>query len=265
MPEQPYDKIGVGYARLRRPDPRVATLISHALGECDSVLNVGAGTGSYEPDDRTVVAVEPAMTMIRQRPTGSAPAVRTSALALPFGDRMFGAALAVLTLHHWRDWRAGLSELLRVTRERIIVLTWDPTSTGFWLVQDYFPDVLEADRRRFPPLDSITEVLGTTDVLPVRIPHDCVDGFMGAYWRRPSAYLDDDVRGSISSFASTTSTAILARLRHDLDTGAWRNKHGHLLGETELDIGYRLVVSIRGANVPLNRGLQQTRCLAPPS
>ncbi len=136
---QLYDAIGVGYERYRRPDPRIAAAITDALGTADSVLNVGAGAGSYEPRDRAVVAVEPSRAMIRQRPAGSAPVVQASATHLPFADTAFAASLAVLTLHHWPDRSRGLAELSRVSRQRVVILTWDPAFAGFWLVDDYFP------------------------------------------------------------------------------------------------------------------------------
>jgi SAM-dependent methyltransferase len=177
--EQRYDRLGLRYARRRRPDPRLAAVIWRALGEADSLVNVGAGVGSYEPRDRPVMAVEPALAMIRQRPASSAPSVRACAEALPFRDGSFGAALAVLSIHHWFDWRAGLREMVRVSRGRVVLLTWDPQSGSSWL-SDYFPHVTDADRLRFPDLRAIREVLGETEIVPVRIPHDCTDGFMGA-------------------------------------------------------------------------------------
>jgi ubiquinone/menaquinone biosynthesis C-methylase UbiE len=155
---QKYDRIGAGYVLRRRPDPRIAVMIWGALGDAESIVNVGAGTGSYEPPGRSVVAVEPATAMIRQRSPFAAPAVRASAEALPFPDASFGAALAVLTIHHWSDWRAGLRELVRVSRRRVVLLTWDPRSTGFW-VADYFPTLVDADRLRFPSLGALQEVL----------------------------------------------------------------------------------------------------------
>ena len=236
-----YDDIGRGYAKSRRSDPRLAARILEALRGADRVINVGAGAGSYEPGDRFVVAAEPSMTMLRQRPPGAAPAIRACAEALPFRDGAFAAALAVLTIHHWRDWRAGLREAIRVARGQVVLLTWDPESAGFWL-QDYVPHVLEADRRRFPSLDALQGELADSQVVPVRIPHDCVDGFMGAFWRRPAAYLDPQVHGAISSLADGSSEAALGRLADDLASGAWAKKYGELLGVDELDLGYRLVI-----------------------
>ncbi len=241
---QLYDEIGSGYRNYRRPEPRIAAAIWRALGQADSVVNVGAGAGSYEPTDRFVVAVEPSMTMIRQRRSGSAPVVQASATHLPFRDASFAAALAILTMHHWPDQARGLDELARVTRSHIVLLTWDPASTGFWLVEDYFPEIVEIDRRIFLSIDELRRALGGAEVSPLMIPHDCVDGFLGAYWRRPQAYLDAGVRSAISTFSKLrTLDAGLARLRRDIADGTWTRRYGELLGRAEIDLGYRLIVA----------------------
>ena len=239
-----YDRIGTGYVQQRRPDPRLASLIWDALGDADSIVNVGAGAGSYEPRDRPVVAVEPAITMIRQRAAGAAPVVRACAEALPFPNASFAAALAVLSVHHWSDWQAGLRELLRVSRRKVVLFTWDPQSEGFWLA-DYFPQLLEKDRQRFPTLTALRTVLGKIEAVPVPIPHDCSDGFMGAYWRRPSAYLDPKVRAAISSLAAEASNVSLIRLADELGNGVWERKYGPMLQQDAVDLGYRLVVASR--------------------
>jgi len=245
---QLYDRIGPGYAQRRRADPRLAQSIGAALGDARTVLNVGAGAGSYEPVDRWTIAAEPSRTMIHQRPPGSGPVVQARAEALPFASRSFDAALAVLAVHHWSDWRLGVSEMLRVSRDRVVLLTWDPDGPGFWLVADYFPEVLAADRARFPRMGELEEAMGDLEVIPVPIPHDCTDGFMGAFWRRPSAYLDPDVRGAMSSLATGASPAALARLADDLATGTWHQRYASYLDATELDLGYRLVI---GKALPL--------------
>jgi SAM-dependent methyltransferase len=237
-----YERIGRGYAQRRRADPRLARTIADALDDARSVLNVGAGTGSYEPAGPGTVAVEPAAAMIAQRPAGAAPCVRACAEALPFGDGGFDAVLATLTMHHWSDWRAGLSELARVARRAVVLFTWDP-ECDFWLSRDYLPEMLAADRRRFPKLDDLSEALGDVRVQHVPIPHDCTDGFLGAYWRRPDAYLDSSIRQSISSLALEEFATGIARLAADLESGVWAIRYGHLLRATELDIGYRLVVA----------------------
>ena len=245
---QLYDAIGVGYQERRRPDPRLAAAIAHALNHTETVVNVGAGTGSYEPTDRSVVAVEPAMTMIRQRRAHSAPVVQASATELPFRDDGFAAALAILTVHHWPDRARGLDELARVARRRVVVVTWDPSASGFWLVDDYFPEIVDLDRRIFPTLEDFGRALGRVDVQAFPVPHDCIDGFMGAYWRRPHAYLDANVRAAISAFAKAEPSRLesgLARLRRDLADGTWERRHGHLLERAELDLGYRIVIATR--------------------
>ena len=238
-----YDVIGVDYRRLRRPDPRIAARIAAALGPARSVVNVGAGAGSYEPRDRRVLAVEPARTMIRQRPTDAAPVIQGSATALPLRDRSVDAALAVLTLHHWPDRAAGVRELTRVARERVVILTWDPDGPGFWLI-DYLPEIAVIDRQILPPLDWYAHLLGDLEVSAVPIPHDCSDGFLGAYWRRPEVYLDADARRAISTFARLSGPEMgLARLRADLHSGEWARRYGDLLQRDSLDLGYRLLVA----------------------
>ena len=170
--------------------PASPRAIIDALGPAASVVNVGAGAGSYEPADRRVVAVEPSREMIRQRPAGAAPVVQASATALPFAAGAFDAALAVLTVHHWPDRARGLAELRRVARDRVVILTWEPDAARFWLVEDYFPELVAIDRAIFPTRDELERSLGPVELRPLPIPHDCVDGFLGAYWRRPHAYLD---------------------------------------------------------------------------
>jgi len=244
---QLYDTIGHGYDRHRRPDPRIAAAIRAALGDAASVVNVGAGAGSYEPTDRPVVAVEPSAAMLRQRRPSSAPVVQASATDLPFRDGAFDTALAVLTVHHWPDRARGLAEAGRVARGRVVLLTWDPRARyPFWLVDDYFPDIPAIDRVIFPTLDDVRRVLGSVEAWPVPIPHDCTDGFLGAYWRRPEAYLDAGTRGAISTFAKIADVEPrLARLRADLADGTWERRHGHLRGCDAIDLGYRVVIAGR--------------------
>lgn len=238
-----YDTIGRGYRRRRRQDPRIAAHVFQALGSAESVVNVGAGAGSYEPRDRRLVAVDPSRVMLRQRDAGAAPAVCASASDLPFRDETFDAALAVLTLHHWPDLGRGLGELRRAARRRVVMLTFDPDFTGFWLV-DYFPGIPEIDRRSVPSLSELRRHLGRVSVLDVPIPHDCTDGFLGAYWRRPEAYLEPDVRAAISVFSKLPDVERgVAALRRDLASGAWHRRYGALLGRDALDLGYRLVVA----------------------
>ncbi|MDP1848812.1 MAG: class I SAM-dependent methyltransferase [Solirubrobacteraceae bacterium] len=243
-----YDELlGGGYASQRRPDPRIAAQIRQALGDARSVVNVGAGAGSYEPADLAVVAVEPSEVMRAQRPPGAAPCVAAGAEDLPFADGQFDAAMAVLTVHHWGDWRAGCAELRRVAG-RCVVLTWDPAvAQSFWLVAEYVPGLLDSDRRRFPAtLADQMQALGATHAEPVLVPDDCTDGFLGAHWRAPERYLDPSVRRGMSVFAKTSADHVaagLGRLEQDVRSGAWADRHRDLLELTELDLGYRLLVS----------------------
>jgi SAM-dependent methyltransferase len=242
-----YDEIGTTYARTRRPDARVERQIALALGDARSVVNVGAGVGSYEPRDRDVVAVEPSGVMIAQRPPGSAPAVQASAERLPFEDDSFDAALAVLTMHHWSDWRAGIAELRRVARARIVLLTFDPTSISrYWLVRDYLPEIAALDEGRFPPLAVVMEAMGGAEATQIPIAGDCTDGFLCAFWKRPLAYLDPAVQGNISSLAVLPAHVLepaMARLEHDVADGTWAERNAGLLERDEVDFGYRLLVA----------------------
>ena len=236
-----YDELGEDYARRRRPDPRIAAQIKSALGDARSVVNVGAGAGSYEPTDRAVRAVEPSALMISQRAPDAAPCVCASAEALPFEDGAFDAAMAVLTIHHWSDWRAGLREMRRVARQRIVLVTFNVEATRFWLMRDYLPELLTLDRAIMPTLGELAEELGDFVSAPILVPHDCEDGFLGAYWRQPHVYLDPVARRSMSSFAKIDAEAGLERLASDLDSGAWRERYGELLTGDALDVGYRLL------------------------
>jgi SAM-dependent methyltransferase len=239
-----YDTLGRGYAAHRRADSRIAAAIEQALGDAVSVVNVGAGAGSYEPPGRDVIAVEPSGVMIAQRPRGSAPVVRARAEQLPFADGAFDAAMAVLTLHHWDDVETGLAEMLRVAR-RVVVLTWDQrVCDRFWLVEEYVPEIAVLDAERAVSVERLTELLGGAEIRTVPIPHDCTDGFLGAYWRRPEAYLDPEARAAISSLAALGDQAAggLERLESDLHSGAWQRRHADLLARDELDVGYRLVI-----------------------
>ena len=242
MPDPAYDTIGLNYADLRRPDPRIAALIECALGGAETVLNVGAGTGSYEPSGRRVIALEPSATMIAQRPVGAAPAIQGHAEAPPFPDDSFDAAMAVLTVHHWSDQPQGLRELRRVARGPVAVLTFDPLARP-WLT-DYLPELAVLDEAQMPAIGDYARHLGPVDIQPVPVPRDCSDGFLYAYWARPAAYLDPRIRtGSSSFWKLPAAQAGLARLERDLASGAWHERHGHLLEQNALDVGYRLIVT----------------------
>jgi SAM-dependent methyltransferase len=240
-----YDSIGIGYASFRQPDPRIAAAIDAALGDAVTVANIGAGTGSYEPASRTVIAVEPSEIMIAQRPAVAAPCLQGSATDIPLSDRSVDAAMAILTIHHWPDLARGLSEMARIAKRRVVILTFVP-GVPFWLTDDYFPDVAAHDRTIFPAAADLAALLertiGPTRLAALPVPHDCVDGFLGAYWRRPDCYLNPDRRAAISSFRRIDAAPGLARLATDLDSGVWTQRHQSLAALDELDLGYRLAV-----------------------
>lgn len=238
-----YDTIGISYSDLCKPDPRIEAMISAALGQAKSVLNVGAGTGSYEPADRQVTAVEPSLEMIRQRDPAAAPAIQGSAENLPFEDDSFDAAIAILTVHHWADKAKGLSEMRRVTRGPIVLLTFDPAHGGAWL-NDYFPELTALDEAQMPRMADYETWLGPVEISPVPVPHDCTDGFLYAYWRRPMAYLDARIRSGSSSFWKIENVDRgLRKLADDLESGEWQRRYSELLTLDAYDAGYRLVTT----------------------
>jgi len=237
-----YDTIGLNYAELRTPDPRIAAVITRALGDAREILNVGAGAGSYEPVDRKVTAVEPSIEMIRKRSPSAARVVQTTADDLPFEDGRFDASMAILTVHHWPDKEAGLREMRRVTRGRIVLLTFDPSCRP-WLTE-YLPELAALDEAQMPAMAEYERWLGPVHVSPVLVPHDCTDGFLYAYWRRPEAYLDARIRSGISSFWKIDNVdAGLESLRQDLASGEWDRRYSELRKLSEYDAGYRLVVA----------------------
>lgn len=241
-----YDKLGVGYSLVRLPDQRIASAITRSLGDAQSVLNVGAGTGAYEPADRQVVAVEPSAVMIAQRPPHAAPVVQASAEKLPFPDDSFDVAMAVISDHHWTDRDQGLRELKRVARHRVIVFNADPAEAErFWFTTEYLPEFLELipahHRHQGAWKQRLQNVLGPVELEPVPIPHDCTDGFYGAYWLRPHAYLDPRVRAGISVFSLVAPGAVeraVDALNTDLQSGTWLRRHHELEQLSELELGY---------------------------
>jgi SAM-dependent methyltransferase len=242
-----YDRIGTTYASTRTTEPRIAARIHAPLGNARTVVNVGAGTGSYEPHDRSVVAVEPSPVMLAQRAADSAPAVRAVAEALPFAAGAFDAAMGVLTMHHWRDLPAGLAELRRVAPRQVLFYFEPSFADDAWIVADYFPEMLEIEsERNAPGTADLARHLDVRSVEPVPVPSDCVDGFAGSYWNRPEAYLDQSVLEGMSSFAQMPAdirTRGLDRLRDELTSGEWDRKYGYLRALDECDIGYRIVVA----------------------
>jgi SAM-dependent methyltransferase len=242
-----YDAIGSAYPATRRTEPRIAARIWEALGDARTVLNVGAGTGSYEPPDRDVTAVEPSAVMRAQRPAGAAPCVAAAAGSLPFGDQSFDAAMAVSTVHHWPDPVAGLREMRRVAR-RVVVFTYDADAPGwlqrFWLTRDYLPEFAGLLAGR-PALAELTAAVGGR-AEPVLIPWDCADGFFEAHWRRPEAYLDDRVRRAVSVWTRVGPKAeqrAVATLRADLSSGRWSERNGELVTQDVAELGLRLIVA----------------------
>jgi hypothetical protein len=241
-----YDTIGQTYGSTRRPDPRIARQIERYLGDAATVINVGAGTGSYE-SARTVLAIEPSLVMIGQRPAGSAPVVQAAAEFIPVVDNAADAAMALLTVHHWGDLQAGIRELRRIARRRVVIFTWDQSVfRRFWLVDEYLPEAAAFDDTRAVAVEQLATLLGGARVEEVPIPYDCSDGFGAAYWRRPEVYLDPVARAGISLFAQTGEENVrrgLARLAEDLSSGRWHERHADLADRDEFDLGYRLLVA----------------------
>jgi SAM-dependent methyltransferase len=244
-----YDVIGADYARTRREDPRIAAVIHEALGDAESVVNVGAGTGSYEPHDRRVVAVEPSEVMIAQRRGGTAPAIRALACPLPFDDRSVDGAMAVLTVHHWdEDQERGVRELRRVARGPVVILTYDAVvSARMWLMAEYLPEVAELDHRIFPTSATLARWLGTSiTVREVPIARDTPDWTLGSFWAHPERVLDAKARAATSGFARMRPdvvTRVVEDVGRDLRDGTWEARHGTLRSRAAYDVGMRLIVS----------------------
>lgn len=244
-----YDVIGRAYAKARREDPYIARQIHDALGRTGPVVNIGAGTGNYEPTDRNVVAVEPSMKMIAQRTGRPAPAVQAVAEALPFGDRSFEVALAVITLHHWTDPVTGLREMARVARRQVVVY-FEPSQTRHFWAFEYFPTSTSLPTVVDPPGERmLAEQLELNEIRAVLVPRDCTDGFGVAFWARPEALLDPGIQAGMSWLAMLPEADRAwgtARLRSDLASGEWDRRHGHLRNESSFDGGYRIALAGAG-------------------
>jgi SAM-dependent methyltransferase len=244
-----YDAIGATYATTRREDPRIAALIHEALGEARTVVNVGAGAGSYEPHDRHVIAVEPSEVMIAQRDPGLPPAIRSGAYPLPLDDQSVDAAMAILTIHHWdEDQERGVREMRRVARGPAVILTFDPeVSARMWLIADYLPEIAELDRHTCPPPDTLARWLGgEVDVRPVPISRDTPDWSLGSFWAHPERVLNARARSSVSGFARMPPEVVervVAAVERHLGDGTWDDRHGHLRKLRDYDAGLRLVVA----------------------
>ena len=245
-----YDRMGIDYSEVRRADPRFEAAIRASLGDARSVLNVGAGAGSYEPHDREVTAVEPSPVMIAQRPPGAAPAIQGVAESLPLDDKSVDATMGVFTMQHWDDVDRGLAEVLRVTRDRIVFLTLEiETTAEMWLCRDYLPEIIEHDSRMFPTIEHLAAVLPAVQVETLPVPADCTDGFCIALWSRPEAFLDARVRRASSIWHLLPDAAVepaLARLGRDLASGEWDRRYGELRTQASLDVGLRLVTATLG-------------------
>jgi SAM-dependent methyltransferase len=247
-PAPRYDTIGVGYLDHRRVEPRWESLIHEQLGDGRIVVNVGAGTGNYEPLDRAVVAVEPSRVMVGQRGTGAAPAIRASGSALPLRSDCADVAMAILTMHHWDDWARGLSELCRVAPRRLVLTMDFELHSRFWFLEDYVPEVGEATRVLEPGYVTVAEAIGGggASVIPLLVPRDMQDGVLGAYWCRPEAYFDPAVRANCSGLALADPAVVhrgVAALEADLSSGEWHRRHADLAELPAIDLGYRLVVA----------------------
>lgn len=246
VPRVDYEQHGRTYARFRQPDPRIAERITRALGDARTVINVGAGAGSYEPGDRWVLAIEPSATMRAQRSADAAPAIAARAEALPLDDDAVDAAMARVTIHHWEPPEAGLAEMLRVARSRVVVFTFDLDHLPAWQ-QDYLAEGLAIERPRFPSMESIAQALGgRVTIEQVPTPGDCVDGFFEGVWRRPEALLDPEVRASQSMWALLdpgVEQRIVDRLASDLASGAWDAEYGHLRELASYEGALRLVIA----------------------
>ena len=239
-----YDKIGTSYSVTRRTDPIIAQQLYAELEGATRIVNIGAGTGSYEPDDIPLVAVEPSAQMIAQRPPGAHPVELAFAEKLPFEDNSFSHAMTVLSMHHWTDRAQAFQEINRVATNKFIAITWDPAAEPFWLTRDYFPAIYETDKRIFPSLAELSDYFADIIVKPLLIPGNCEDGLLAAFWKRPDAYLSDQVRQSTSAFAQLPNLAEgVRKLSDDLASGAWARKNEAVLNLPALDVGYRLITA----------------------
>lgn len=242
-----YDRMGLSYSEVRRADPRFEEAIWNALGAAKSILNIGAGAGSYEPRDRQVLAVEPSPVMISQRQPDAAPAIQGVAESIPLEDKSVDATMGVFTMQHWDDVDRGLAEVLRVTRDRVVFLTLDlDVTANMWLCRDYLPEIVEHDRETFPTIAHLEAVLPNLQMETIPVPRDCTDGFCVALWSRPEAHLDPHVRRSSSIWHLLPAAVVdqgLDQLRSDLESGAWDRRYGELRTQASLDVGLRLITA----------------------
>ena len=237
-----YDEIGINYSVTRCTDPEIAKQLYSALDAAIRIVNIGAGTGSYEPENMQLVAVEPSAEMISQRKTGSYPVEKAFAEKLPFENSSFSHAMTVLSMHHWENRPLAFSEINRVATEKFVAITWDPESEPFWLTRDYFPEIYEMDKRIFPGLEELNDHFNEVQVNPLKIPGDCKDGLFAAFWKRPEAYLSSRVRQSTSPFSKVKNLSEgLHRLAEDVASGLWAKNNHAILDSSSLDVGYRII------------------------
>ena len=237
-----YDTIGINYATQRKSDPRIAQQILEKLKGAQRIVNIGAGSGSYEPDNIDLVAVEPSIEMIQQRSPNAHPVIQGTAEHLPFPDKSFTHALTILSMHHWENRAIAFNEINRVATQNFIAISWNPEAAHFWLTKDYFPEIMEIDRAIFPNINEIQNHFDDVQVTALLIPEDCIDGFLAAYWKRPAAYLNEAVRNSISSFAKLKDVSKgLAKLKSDIESGKWQEINQSILKESSLDVGYIII------------------------
>lgn len=237
-----YDKIGMTYSVTRCTDPKIAKQLYAELQGATRIVNIGAGTGSYEPENVELVAVEPSAKMIAQRKDGSYRVEKAFAEKLPFENKCFSHAMTVLSMHHWENRALAFSEINRVATEKFVAITWNPKSDPFWLTRDYFPEIHEMDKPIFPDLEEFKQHFDDVKMKPLQIPSDCKDGFLAAFWKRPDAYLSRQVRQSMSPFSKIKNlSAGLQKLADDLASGAWAKKNHAILGLSSLDVGYRVI------------------------
>ena len=243
-----YDEIGNNYSVTRCTDPKIAKLLYEELQGATRIVNIGAGTGSYEPENIELVAVEPSSVMIAQRKVGSHPVEQAFAEKLPFENSSFSHAMTVLSMHHWQNRERAFQEINRVATEKFVAITWDPASEPFWLTRDYFPEIYEMDQRIFPDLEELNQYFDEVTIRPLQIPSDCQDGFLTAFWKRPEAYLSSKVRQAMSPFSKIKNMSEgLQKLGDDLASGVWARNNHTILGLSSLDVGYR-VISARVRN-----------------
>jgi SAM-dependent methyltransferase len=243
-----YDQLGQKYSGYRQTDPRIAAFVNEALGDTKTILNVGAGAGSYEPADKYVIAVEPSVVMRSQRMRNNkVPAINAKADNLPFDDNSFDASMAMVTIHHWPDIDQGLKELRRVTKSQVVVMTFDPEQLDNFWNADYFPELIEVERARYPTIDFVKKSLGgNCEVVPIPVPVDCSDGFQEAFYGRPEAFLEKEVRLAQSAWGflkDGLEEELIKRLSTDLESGAWDKKYGHYRTEPTFTCALRLVIS----------------------